>query len=401
MPSRPFPILLTATLALSTAACSTTAPPSGFVERKVKEPTLGSAQLDVLVVDATIVFSQEVERAADRIIAGSPDDLAARINALRWKTYAISAAFSAGGHSDPAASLLDLWVLCAAQQRFFEEHATEFFGNQHTVAVDVAADLSRRVARIGDAVTASPEARAQAHSFVEKTAATNPVTDLYFVQKTLDPKTVQAFTTDVTDLVNVAYDLQKTAASLQRLLRAHAAILPRQIRWQAELATFDLGALYGIDRETAAHEIERLQANLESLATAADQIPEVVAKEREAALRAIEEERAIVLRQLDGMLRQTQGWASGESATLRETLSRERALILTSLDQQRVAAVRDVETAARRATDEATVRLTQAGRTLIREALIGLLLLWVIVLLSGAAAVLLIRRLSSERKPAP
>jgi len=365
------------------------------VERKITSPNLGSTGLAVLVVDATIVFSQEVERTADQIIAATPDDPMIRANALRWKTYATSAAFAAGGHGDPAASLLDLWVLAVAQQRFFEDHAVELFGEQHKLAVATATELTRRIALIWDAVAPSAEDRAEAQNLVRKLASTNPVTDLYYVRKPIDPRVLQAFLTEVSGLVNVAHDIQRSVASLQRLLRAHAAILPRQIRWQAELATLDLSRLYGLDPETAAHEVGRLQTSLEDIGQGMEQLTPLVTSERETILRSIHMERVAVLGQLDVMLRQTRGWASGETALLRDTIARERELLLAAVEEQRTAAVRDVEAAA----DRATGQITRSGHILLREAFLGLLLLWAIVLVSGTAAAILVRRLSRSGKP--
>ncbi len=394
---RRLPMVTLAVVALVPAACTTSRPEQGYLERRVSNAGLTSSQLEALTVDATLVFSQEVERAADRICMGSPDHPAVRANALRWKTYAISAAFAAGSRGDPAASLLDLWSLCLAQQRLFEEKGAVFFGDRQDIALQTARSLSSRFQALADTVVPLPDDRAEARSWATRLAEDNPVTDLYFVRRMLTPEEVEQFSSEVGGLVEVAHSLQRSATSFQRLFRAHAAILPRQLRWQAELATLDLAVLYGIEPVEIGQTLAGLETNVETLGNDVDTLSRGISREVETVLRALAEEREVVLDRLDTMLDRTRDWTSREAAGSLEALAREREAIVEALDTQRRAAVADVEAAAERA----TTRVTEATRQLLREALFGLALLWGLVLVTGTGTWLLVRRLARPRGPAP
>ncbi len=396
---RRHPIWMLAVAVLAPVACTTARPEQGYLERRVPNAGVKSSQLETLIVDATLVLSQEVERAADRIIAGSPESPTIRANALRWKTYAISAAFAAGSRGDPAASLLDLWSLCLAQEHLFQEKGASLFGDRQDIALETARSLTTRFQAFADTVVPLPEDRADARRWAAHLAERSPVTDLYFVRRMLEPEEVERFSTDVGGIVDVAHGLQRSAASLQKLLRAHAAILPRQLRWQVELATLDLAVLYGIDPREIGLVLGRLEHNVGALGTDVDTLSRGISREVDTALRALTGEREATLDRLDAMLSQTREWTSLEVAGSFEALARERELVLAALEDQRRAAVAEVETAAERASERAAERFTGAVRQLLREALIGLALLWAVILVTGTGAWLLVRRLARSRHP--
>ncbi|NOZ94382.1 MAG: hypothetical protein GXP47_06540 [Acidobacteria bacterium] len=50
-----------------------------------------TAQLDVHMADLVLHFVDSVERAADRIMAGVPGDMAVREATLRWKIFTVPA----------------------------------------------------------------------------------------------------------------------------------------------------------------------------------------------------------------------------------------------------------------------------------------------------------------------
>lgn len=93
-------------------------------------------------------LSREVVRAADSIVAESPD-LGVRVAAVRWKIRTTQAALTAAMQGIPDVALADLWILCRRMERFFTSAPDSLlFGPQSSIARETASRLDRRVERL-------------------------------------------------------------------------------------------------------------------------------------------------------------------------------------------------------------------------------------------------------------
>ena len=93
-------------------------------------------------------LSREVVRAADSIVAESPD-LGVRVAAVRWKIRTTQAALTAAMQGIPDVALADLWILCRRMERFFTSAPDSLlFGPQNSIARETASRLDRRVERL-------------------------------------------------------------------------------------------------------------------------------------------------------------------------------------------------------------------------------------------------------------
>ena len=121
-------------------------------------------------------FSGEVARAADSIVASSPD-LGVRVAAVRWKIRATQAGLTAAMQGIPDVALADLWILCRRMDRYFASTPDSLlFGPQSPVARATAAHLDRRIGQL--ARQALPGDRYPLmERFVETYLAENPASE--------------------------------------------------------------------------------------------------------------------------------------------------------------------------------------------------------------------------------
>ena len=90
----------------------------------------------------------EVARAADSIVAASPD-VNVRIAAVRWKIRATRAGVTAAMQGIPDVALADLWILCRRMNEAFAGAPDSLlFGSQSDIARDAARRLDRRAGRL-------------------------------------------------------------------------------------------------------------------------------------------------------------------------------------------------------------------------------------------------------------
>ena len=90
----------------------------------------------------------EVSRAADSIVAASPD-VNVRIAAVRWKIRATRAGVTAAMQGIPDVALADLWILCCRMNEAFAGAPDSLlFGPQSDIARDAARRLDRRAGRL-------------------------------------------------------------------------------------------------------------------------------------------------------------------------------------------------------------------------------------------------------------
>ena len=90
----------------------------------------------------------EVARAADSIVAASPD-VNVRVAAVRWKIRATRAGVTAAMQGIPDVALADLWILCRRMNEgFVQAPDSLLFGLQSDIARDAALRLDRRAGRL-------------------------------------------------------------------------------------------------------------------------------------------------------------------------------------------------------------------------------------------------------------
>jgi len=375
-------------------SCQTTAKPSGSLDRGLRGAQMTTAQLDIHMADIVLYFVDSVERAADRLTAASNGDATVRDAALRWKIYTVPAVFTAAFHDDPLASYLDLRIFTIQMRRFFATGAgRSLFGEHQQIAIATCEDLERRIGELGVFITSDPTLQEEARGLTESLAEADPLEDLYFLRKPLDPAQIKNYIVDARGVVDVAHDINRNIAAIRRLIAAQLSVLPRQAGWQAQLSTLEMLRSSGVDLGEARAQAAQLTKNFDTLTNTVDSIPDLVSSERAKVLQDVNQLQIRTLRQLEAMLLQTQGWTEEQRRIVLEQISEERRALVETVDRERTAAVQDLRTSG----DRAILHLHETADQLINRVFRKILVVWFIVLVTAILGVLLVRRLSPRK----
>jgi uncharacterized protein YjgD (DUF1641 family) len=156
--------------------------------------------------------------------------------------------------------------------------------------------------------------------------------------------------------------------------------LLKQARWQAELLLADVARQPVVD--SLMGQVGRLNASVERITAVAEGAPDLIERERMAALLGVTNERIAVLSAI-----------TGERMAVLAAIDSQRIAIVGALHEERVATFRDAEASAQRLID---YTLNQRIELLIDHVLwrlfYGLLLLILVAFVAGLVLVTLARR---------
>ena len=303
------------------AGCQKVPAEKGLLEQNVPRAHLSSHKLRILVTDYVPRFADQVEEAADQILAQATDR-EIRKNALLWKSNSIAACFRAASRADPLGAYLDVWTLNRQMTRLFERPGERpLFGPWQGLALATSRRLDQPLQQILVALGTNLPI---GEEFVDKFAGEHPVTSLYFDRESLATKYIEAAAEPTRELMDVVSDLSEDVAEMKKLSTLYASFLPKQARWQAELtllATTETEPVVGAFRDltVASHAIARL-------ATSAETAPAMLDQQRQGLLEMVQQERAATVQDIEQMRRAT-------IADLRQ----ERAAVLQALHDERLA----------------------------------------------------------------
>lgn len=154
-------ILMTA-LVFTLSACS-------LFDIKIENPAipLTDQQMNMrkLTRDFLPIYSETIEQISDEIIDNNNIDV--KISALYWKLSSDQAAVTAALQSDPMIIMLDMWLLIAEQQLYFNsDAATPYFNGTEKDIAQAMDDLLAQFTSLSKAIL-SPDEYKKAAGFVE------------------------------------------------------------------------------------------------------------------------------------------------------------------------------------------------------------------------------------------
>jgi hypothetical protein len=341
-------------LALCVVGCS-------LVSLKSPEKPLSTRDLNarILTREYSARFIAAVEQAADQIDADTTDP-DTHLNTLRWKIAAASQSQRAAGQMAPMMGVLDTWALSMQMADYFGSGAgRDLFGAQQTRAVSLSAalahdaqDLTRRLA--------TPEEYKQYQLFLEDYAQAHPIDSLQFARASV----IDLWTRDSgagTKLVDSLGTVSEALADAGDRLRMYGQTGPQQVLWQAQLAVQQAG-ISGDDLRTALQRLDERMGRLNALVEAAP-------KNFNGALRDASS-------RFDSSWNEMMRDIRSEGTTLSGSLSTERQAALDALDVERAAVAADAD----RISKQVVAQVGEEVRRLVRQALI-LVIVLVIVLL--------------------
>jgi hypothetical protein len=306
---------------------------------------------------------------ADRIAAETKDPKIRR-RAIAFKADAIPALYTAAFRADPLIAAVDVWALAFQIDQALEDGAfRDAFGPQQAIARAGAQAL------VGDAdaeirtIAVRPEAYSRARARFENWARENPV-EYAFSARASAATQMTKLRDEERDAFTAVGAASDTLENLSERLNIYLNLVPREVRWQAEMLVSDLEAQYEIkdtlgDVRAVTRRADDLLRQFPDLLSESGPIRDMVAAERRVVLDSVDYER-----------RQTLEYMTGERLTILTAMREERVAALDAISRERVATLQEAEAMRKRAWEEAmrdTRRLV--NETVLHVAVVTLVLM--------------------------
>jgi hypothetical protein len=342
------------------SGCRTMAPQQATVIEEVGDIDVSRQRLRVAAMNSMYLYMSSVELTADSII-GTATDPDVRRNALAWKTNAIPAIQRAMLYPDPLVAFVDGWAMTVQMREYFEEgNGRGLFGPEQPHAVS----SSRRMEMATDTAVAArlqPEVYDRLRRFVYDWAAQYPLDNPLFLRRSLTEAVAEELGEVRAGGLGTVGSMAEMAQDFQQMAQVYAGYMPKEIRWQSELLIASLTDSLRFDTLLAA--IDRM-AVMEATTSFLRETPALLAEEREAVFREVQEERIEMLREIDRQrlmtLQEILAWARVE----REAMLEEMASIVGDEGEALGEITRAV-------VDHVFLRLLQVGAVLVLLALLG------------------------------
>ncbi|MBZ4422876.1 chemotaxis protein [Myxococcus sp. RHST-1-4] len=339
--------MLAAALMTALSGCATTAPRTELQER-VGQSGMSAGVLRVRVRDLARRLPGMLEMGADDIAEHS-DSAMLRLRMLEFKANAVPTLQAVLFQPDPVAALVDAWALLAQLQDAIRKHTVGAPPEQVDRALRVLTQAEAEVESLAKEVTGQ-EDLSQARARVHHWAAEHPLTGPIHARESTAP--LLAELTDLSRLrpLGAAAVLLEDTRDLVARVDLYASSLPRQARWQAELAAAEMASAV-VDAPAlreAMGELNRTVDILDRFGGLADNTPTLVARERTAVLDALHQERLAV-----------QDFITGERQAVLVGVGQERAAVLNGLHAERIATLQQLDGLAVAWTDHAFDRATR------------------------------------------
>lgn len=378
--------LLALVLTTLVTGCATTAPRTAL-QKQVGNENLDVGALRIRVRDLARRLPAMLEVMADDISANS-DSEPVRRAMLEFKVNSVPTLQAALFQPDPVAALVDGWAFVAQLEDVLPKSAAGASPDSMARAQEglrhVEAELEEQWKEVS-----GQEDVSQAHERVHQWAAEHPLTGHAYARES----TVQLLSGLTTQsrqrLLRSAASLLEDTRDLTARMDVYASSLPRQARFQAQLAAAEMAAeaLQAPALREAVGELNRTVDILDRFGGLAANTPALVARERTAVLDALDRERLSL-----------QEFVSGERQAVLAGVGQERAAVVDALHSERVATLQQLDGLAGGWVDRAFDRANH----LVDRVFLWLLALGALALVGGVIiAALLSRAWRQSRRPAP
>ncbi len=328
--------------------------------------TLSAAELRARVNDLADHLAGRIAETAGRIEAAADDPLIRR-RALTFKADAIPALYTAAFRSDPLTALVDVWVYSFQIEQFVGEGAgRDVFGPQQPLAQEGARVLVAATDAAVQEIVASPAEYAKHRARFESWAREHPL-ESYFATRDSVATLMAGLRTEERDAFAAVGAASETIETVAERLNTYANLMPRQVRWQAEILAADLATQYDVagfmaqmhDIGGSARRFDEFMIQVPEL-LGGSSLPELVAKERREVLEGIAAERLAAIE-----------FMTAERLAVLRAVHDERIEALEALRQERIATLLEAEAMRKRAWDDAAEDLRRlVDYTLLRVALL-------------------------------
>ena len=371
-------------------------------------------QIRLLTSDYARRFSATVESASDEIVDRT-DDPDIRRAALLWKTNAVGATQSVVLKPDPVAVLLDLWALTEQMARFLDAGpGDELFGEWQPIATEAAQSLEMGITELADSISGQT-GTAEGRQIVEDWVASHPIQDLSLTRQYPRELIERLEGGGRLGALAAVESLEEHVAIYSQLLPLLWELVPKQVRWEAELLLQDY-----ISREEilkAQEDLDEISKALQRAHQELDQLPTILGEQRDAVLEAarseianitavIDQQRSVLTESIDTQRIETLDAVRQEREIVLDAVQQEREIVLGALRQERevvLAAIDEQRVATLNELPKLVSESVEQANPALRAAIDYLF--WRAALLFGALGVMatlaafLIMRLGRDRQP--
>lgn len=354
-----------------------------FMEN-IGDVDMTARELRVRVVEFGRHFAASVERAANTIASNSSDTASgtdARRHATLWKARAIPAAQEAVLQIDPLMALVDVWALTLQMEDFFESGpGVDWFPQDggHALAAsralvgDIRA-LARRISVTGEIAPYEEE--------IEIWVGNHPIEDDLFLRDSVIGSGADLLG-DQDGAFAFVQDMNTTTREIGYRLAFYNEYLLKQLRWAADLGGGDMLRQPAVDSLLRA-----IHSTLGVADGLTDELGLLAAREREAILVALADERSLAFQDVDRQRHAMIAALTAERMAVLTALTREREAAMQAISREREVTLESIDAMYDDAKRESRAAIDYAFR---RFAVLGLFAF--VGLLIGAVFLMLVYR---------
>ena len=320
-------------------------------------------------------YSGSIVESADRIRVGTTNR-AIRREALLWKIEAVPALREALFRPNPLGAIGDTWVLIWQMTDYFEKgRGKQALGDASPIAAATCRYLESELAGVAASITRSGDV-SHVRNFTRQWAAEHPIRHSIAARESTLSRVLEREIQETFTAQEIVLDVATTLDDLSHRIDIYSAQLFDQSRWQAELFTMDLAEDYQMERalplaenavQSAASVVKvlnRIVPPLETALETVDAAPDIIAKERGAAIEILQQE-----------LTRTIQFAQMERIAALEHLTKERVAALTALHEyivkERRALMEEMKELGREVADHALLRTAQMVAAFLAALFVG------------------------------
>jgi hypothetical protein len=333
--------------------------------RDVGQVDMNSRRVRLAADHMVAVYLPMIELMADSIIDAT-DDPRVRRAAVELKVNAVSEMQRATHDADPLVSFVDGWTLSEQIKDYFDGGpGGTTFGDQQAIAVRTLRQLSNRTDS-AVAATLTPEQYSFFRDFIDWWTEAFPLDNDRFARRSVATAVVDQLAEEEVGGLGAVGSLQMLALDAQQMAQSYLTYTPKVTVWE-------LGLMLESMLDTARLAPVFARADQMRITSAASRLLEeasaLVARERSAALGSVDAITKARIDELDAMVATE---LAALVAELERTVEEERAVVLMEVDsmlargleQGRVQAIRVVEATLIRVAIAAVFLIVFAGFTL-------------------------------------
>jgi hypothetical protein len=341
--------------ALLSGCAGTSHPKHSALQQKIGAPGAVSAtELRLRLYEIPPRLGGIIENAADRIRTESADP-AVRRRALLWKADGIPALYTATLRPDPLVGALDLWVLVYQMDFYFQGGPGEgAFGPQQPIAIEAMKTIMALVDTTAESLTPDPALLEKRRTRIQAFARAHPIEGVFSSRETAVIELAGLSVDEDSGTLAAVGQATETLEDISLRLNAYVTLLPKLVRWEAEVAEEQ-----ATGRDNIGATLDDIHAIAEAASGAGRFLGDIPGAAQEASgpiAEVIDRQRAALLAEVERERLDVTAFITSEREAAMAAVTEERRAAMASVGQERAAALAGIDALAKRSIDDASGR---------------------------------------------